>query len=93
MLFRSIFAGPDGELLGSVWPEWDAMRQAGDTERPNPDLAFFDALVDCVAAHHPVDAARIYVGGMSAGGIMTNRVLRARSTLLAGGIAGSGVSS
>lgn len=45
----------------------------------------------CIAAHHPVDAKRIYVSGHSAGGIFTNRVLRARSSLVAGGIPASGI--
>lgn len=86
-----IVAGPQGELNGTMWPEWDAMRAANDKTRKNKDLLFFDTLVDCVAGHHKVDANRIYVSGLSAGGIMSNRVLRERSKLLAGGVVGSGV--
>ena len=86
-----IVAGPQGEMNGTVWPEWDAMRNKGDEARKNKDLLFFDKLVDCVAGHFEVDANRIFVSGLSAGGIMSNRVLRSRSTLLAGGVVGSGV--
>jgi poly(3-hydroxybutyrate) depolymerase len=85
-----IVVGPDGEDNGSVWPEWDAMREPSDRTRKNLDVAFFDRLVDCLAAHLEVDERRIYISGMSAGGIMTNRVLRERSQLLAGGVVGSG---
>jgi predicted esterase len=86
-----IVVGPYGEDLGTVWPEWDAMRADGDRERPNSDLHFFDTLVACLAGHFAIDQNRLYVSGMSAGGIMSNRVLRERSSLLAGGIVGSGI--
>jgi hypothetical protein len=67
------------------------MRRPDEAARANPDVTFFDDLVDCLAAHYPIDRKRIYIGGLSAGGIMTNRVLRERSDVLAGGIVGSGV--
>lgn len=86
-----VVVGPEGEDNGTVWPEWDAMRAAGDGLRKNKDLLFFDALVDCLAAHLEIDKNRIYISGMSAGGIMANRVLRERSDLLAGGVVGSGI--
>ncbi len=86
-----IAIGPQGEMNGTLWPEWDAMRASTDKTRLNKDVAFFDKLVDCVAGHFEVDANRIFVSGLSAGGIMSNRVLRSRSTLLAGGVVGSGV--
>ena len=86
-----IVAGPQGENNGSMWPEWDAMRASDDKTRKNKDVAFFDTLVDCLAGHLQLDADRLYVSGLSAGGIMSNRVLRERSKLLAGGVVGSGV--
>jgi len=86
-----IVAGPQGEMNGTVWPEWDAMRNKGDEARKNKDLLFFDKLVDCVAGHLEVDANRVFVSGLSAGGIMSNRVLRERHSILAGGVVGSGV--
>ena len=86
-----VVVAPYGEDLGTVWPEWDAMRTADDRTRPNPDMRFFDRLVGCLRAKLPIAAERIYVAGMSAGGIMSNRVLRERSSLLAGGVVGSGI--
>ncbi|MDB4937781.1 MAG: hypothetical protein JWP87_4753 [Labilithrix sp.] len=78
---------------GSYWPIWDAMRAPGNEGGPNKDLDLFDAIVGCTAAHFTVDKKRIFVGGHSAGGIFTNKVLRARSNVVAGGIVGSGVFS
>lgn len=78
---------------GSYWPIWDAMRAPGKEGGANKDLELFDALVGCTAAHFSVDKKRIFVGGHSAGGIFTNKVLRARSNVVAGGIVGSGVFS
>lgn len=79
---------------GSFWPIWDGMRRPGsEAAPPNADLELFDALVGCTAAHFQVDRKRIFVGGHSAGGIFTNKVLRARSNVVAGGIVGSGVFS
>ncbi|MCK6534482.1 MAG: alpha/beta fold hydrolase [Polyangiaceae bacterium] len=86
-----IVVAPDSAGHGTIWPVWDGMREAKDESLPNKDLEYFDQLVKCIAAHHPVDAKRIYVSGHSAGGIFTNRVLRARSSLVAGGIPASGI--
>lgn len=87
-----VVVAPDAAANGSIWPVWDAMRLPGKETSPgNADLALFDGLLSCVAAHHPIDAARVFVTGHSAGGIMTNRVLRARSNVVAGGIPASGV--
>ncbi len=86
-----IVLGLEGNAHGYIWPVWDAQRTDANRDEPNPDLAFFDQLVDCVAAHHEVDENRIYVGGISAGGIMANFMLGHRSELLAGGIPASGM--
>lgn len=75
---------------GIVWPPWDAMRPPAQASLPNPDATFVEELVRCVAAHHPVDASRVFVGGVSIGGTMTNYLLRRDSELFAGGIVGSG---
>lgn len=88
-----IVLAPSSANNGAFWPIWDAMRSPGTESQPNPDLAYFDMLTNCTAAHFEVDKKRIYVGGHSAGGIFTNRVLRSRSQLVAGGIVGSGVFS
>ena len=88
-----IVVAPSSNGNGTVWPVWDAMHTVGDPDSDNPDLAYFDSLVQCTAAHFAVDKNRIYVGGHSAGGIMSNYVLQRRSQLLAGGIVASGVYS
>ena len=88
-----IVVAPDGNGNGTIWPIWDAMHTSDDPDANNPDMAYFDELVQCLAAHYPIDKNRLYIGGHSAGGIMTNYVLQRRSALLAGGIVGSGVFS
>ncbi len=83
--------GPDDpDRAGIVWWPWDDLRTAAQRGTPNPDLDFFDALVPCLGAHLSVDRNRIYVGGISAGGTMTHRVLQSRPDLFAGGVAFSG---
>jgi poly(3-hydroxybutyrate) depolymerase len=86
-----VVVAPSSNMNGRVWPIWDDMRHADDHDRPNADLAYFDELVQCLAGHFPIDANRIYVGGHSAGGIMTNAIVQRRSEMLAGAIVGSGV--
>lgn len=86
-----IVVAPKGEKHGTIWPVWDAMRATGDENRDGPDLEMFDDLVACTRAHFHVDERRMFVTGHSAGGIMTNFLLRRRSNMLAGGIPASGV--
>jgi predicted esterase len=81
---------PDSNGNGAIWPVWDALAPPGAPPAPNADLALFDDLLQCVAAHHPIDANRVYVAGHSAGGAMTHAVLARRSAVLAGGIPASG---
>ena len=88
-----VVLAPSSNGNGATWPIWDSLRQPGKENDPNKDLDYFDALVKCVAGHHPIDKNRIYVGGHSAGGIMTNYVLQRRSSVVAGGIPASGVFS
>lgn len=88
-----IVVAPTSAGNGSYWPVWDALRLPGTEGAPNKDLELFDALVGCTAAHFAIDKTRVFVGGVSAGGIFTNRILRARSSLVAGGIPASGAFS
>jgi predicted esterase len=88
-----IVVAPSSAGNGTVWPVWDGLRQPGTEGDPNKDLDYFDSLLSCVASYVPVDKDRVFVGGHSAGGIMTNYVLQRRSQLLAGGIVASGVFS
>lgn len=85
-----IVVAPVRNNNGILWPPWDAMRTPPIADQPNPDLDFFGELLDCLGAHEEVDAHRVYVGGISIGGTMTNYVLQRRSDLFAGGIVGSG---
>jgi poly(3-hydroxybutyrate) depolymerase len=84
-----IVVAPDSNGNGSLWPVWDMQHMPGTPETPNADLALFDDLIQCVAAHHSVDEKRIYAGGQSAGGTMTNFLLGRRSKVLAGGVPAS----
>jgi poly(3-hydroxybutyrate) depolymerase len=86
-----IVAAPDANGNGAVWPVWDGLYLPGAAPAPNPDEAFFDDLLACVAAHHAVDARRVFVAGHSAGGGMANHLLGVRAAILAGGISASGV--
>ncbi len=86
-----IVVAPDSNGNGSPWPVWDGSILPGTTPAdPNPDLALFDDLIACIAAHRDVDSSRIFVAGHSAGGVMANYVMGRRSDLLAGGITASG---
>ncbi len=86
-----IVIAPNAVGNGTIWPVWDAMRTPTGESAPNPDVELFDKLLSCTAAHFQVDATRVFVTGHSAGGIFTNRLLRTRSNVLAGGIPASGV--
>lgn len=86
-----IVIAPDAVGNGSFWPVWDAMRSPGTEGAANKDVELFDKLLSCTSAHHDVDKSRVFATGHSAGGIFTNRLLRTRSNVLAGGIVGSGV--
>ena len=65
------------ELGGSVI--WDAVSD----ETSNTDLLLFDDLLTCLAAAYTVDPNRIYVTGMSNGGLMTGKVLSLRGDVVA----------
>jgi poly(3-hydroxybutyrate) depolymerase len=86
----AIVVAPDSNGNGAVWPVWDALYFSGPT-LPNADLALFDDLLGCVAAHYAVDSTRVYALGHSAGGAMTHFMLAHRPAVLAGGIAASGM--
>ncbi len=74
---------------GVIWEPWDALRTPEQTQ-PNPDATFIVELIECLAARHPIDRDRIFVGGISIGGTMVNYLLQRHSYLFAGGIVGSG---
>ncbi len=49
----------------------------------NPDLVYFDDLVKCLSASYKIDANRIYVTGMSGGGLMSTFLGLHRSKTIA----------
>lgn len=86
-----IVVAPSSVGNGAIWPVWDAMHQPNTPHPENKDLALVDSLVQCMGGHYLVDKNRLYLGGHSAGGIMSNYMLQQRSELFAGGIVGSGI--
>ena len=80
---------------GWAWNPWHEGRAAGPAGEPfktdeGPDSRFLVAMVKCVGTRFPLDARRLYVGGISSGGTMTNRALTFRSDFWAGGMPVSG---
>jgi poly(3-hydroxybutyrate) depolymerase len=80
---------------GWNWRPWTEGRAASsEGERfkndEGPDSRFLIAAVRCVAKAYPLDARRIFLGGISSGGTMTNRALTFRSDFWAGGLPISG---
>lgn len=72
----------DGRAVGAVGEKWK--------QDEGPDSRFFEAMVRCVGTKYPLDARRLYIGGISAGGTITNRVLTFNSDFWAGGMPLSG---
>jgi poly(3-hydroxybutyrate) depolymerase len=80
---------------GWNWKPWNdgrAGNASGDKWRNDagPDARFFEAMVRCVGTKFPLDARRLYLGGISAGGTVTNRVLTFNTGFWAGGMPISG---
>jgi poly(3-hydroxybutyrate) depolymerase len=74
------------------WREGRALDSSGDRWKKDegPDSRFLVAMVKCVGTKFPLDGRRLYVGGISSGGTMTNRALLFRSDFWAGGLPISG---
>jgi len=63
---------------------WNAGHCCGHAMRTGADdVGFIAALIDRLSAEYPVDPARIYVTGMSNGGMMSHRVGRELSSKIA----------
>lgn len=77
---------------GRLWEPWfDASNEDRFRQDAGPDVRFYEAMVKCVGKAWPVDAKRIYLGGVSAGGTITNRNMTFNSGFFAGGVNSSGV--
>lgn len=74
------------------WREGRAAGPAGDKWKTDagPDASFFKAMLRCVATRHRIDERRLFIGGISSGGTMTNRALLFQSDFWAGGMPISG---
>ena len=80
---------------GWNWRPWTEGRAGGPAgERwkndEGSDSRFLIAAVRCVAKVYPLDSRRLFVGGISSGGTMTNRALTFRSDFWTGGLPISG---
>lgn len=80
---------------GWNWNPWYEGR-AGNAEGEKwktdegPDSSFLVAMVKCVGTKYKLDSRRLFLGGISSGGTMTNRALMFRSDFWAGGLPISG---
>jgi poly(3-hydroxybutyrate) depolymerase len=98
-------AGQDPDLRAGVcngpgvdgwnWRPWTEGRAADASGDPfktdeGPDSRFLIAAVKCVATKFRLDSRRLFIGGISSGGTMTNRALTFRSDFWAGGLPISG---
>lgn len=80
---------------GWNWKPWNdgrAGNAAGEKWKNDagPDSRFFEAMVRCVGTKFALDSKRLYIGGISAGGTVTNRVLTFNSEFWSGGMPISG---
>jgi poly(3-hydroxybutyrate) depolymerase len=85
--------GPGSD--GWNWKPWNEGRAAGPAgdrwkNDEGPDVRFLKAMVKCVGTKWPLDRNRLYIGGISSGGTLTNRALTFDSAFWAGGMPISG---
>lgn len=63
-----------GDTHGSQ-QNWNDLRRSADSQSAADDVAFLNALLDRVEAEYATDVRRVYVTGVSNGGLMTYRLL------------------
>lgn len=71
--------GKDGKAL--LKTDWYYGKSAFNLD--NPDLVFFDDVLKCASAQFQTDAKRVYVTGMSGGGLMSTFIATHRSQVVA----------
>lgn len=67
-----VVAYPDG--VDGQWNDGRGLDQYTAQREGVDDVAFISALVDDIARRQPIDRSRIYVTGMSNGGLMAHRI-------------------
>jgi polyhydroxybutyrate depolymerase len=83
---RVLVVYPDGTARRPRVPlrTWNAGHCCGPAmENRVDDVGFINALLDTLAAHYPIDPARIYATGMSNGAMMSHRLGRELSHRIA----------
>ncbi|MFO1340699.1 MAG: PHB depolymerase family esterase [Burkholderiaceae bacterium] len=69
-----LLAAPDGAKGADGRPGWNDCRADAADNPHTDDVGLVAALIDEMVAHHGADPARVYVMGMSNGGIMSFRL-------------------
>lgn len=69
-----LLAAPDGIKGADGHPGWNDCRADADNNPAGNDTALIGAIIDREIAEHGADPARVYVMGMSNGGMMTFRL-------------------
>jgi predicted esterase len=83
--------GDNLTMDGRLWEPWfDGSSEEEFRQDEGPDVRFFEAMVKCAATAWDIDQKKIYLGGISAGGTITNRNMTFNSDFFAGGVNASG---
>lgn len=80
---------PVTTMDGRTWEPWYESTHY-PTDNEGPDVTFIREAVQCAASGWPVARDAVYVGGISAGGSMSNRIMTYNSDFFAGAIPASG---
>jgi polyhydroxybutyrate depolymerase len=79
-----LLAAPEGARGSDGKQGWNDCRADADTSPKTDDVGLIDAIIDREAAQHDADPARVFVMGMSNGGMMALRYAVERGARLAG---------
>ncbi len=86
-------SGSVSTMDGRTWEPWFDGVLETNTEQymdEGTDVRYIEAVVKCAATRFNIDQSQVYVGGISAGGTLTNRALTFNSEFFAGGAPASG---
>lgn len=86
-------SGSVSTMDGRTWEPWFDGVAENNSEQyldAGTDVRFIEAIVKCAATRLNIDQSQIYIGGISAGGTLTNRALTFNSEFFAGGAPASG---